>query len=161
MNVMLKIFFGLKYFILAACCMLTQIFVYSCEGFCQDSQVIIYGSQGKEVCKFVVELAVTHEEQARGLMFRKTMDNHAGMFFIFDREEVRHFWMRNTLIPLDMIFIGNNFLIVDIHKSAKPLDEKMISSRKPARYVLEINAGKADKCRIKMGTKVKLLKTPF
>jgi len=94
-------------------------------------------------------------------MFRKTMDDHAGMFFIFDREEVRHFWMRNTLIPLDMIFIGNHFLIVDIHKSAKPLDEKMISSRKPARYVLEINAGRADKCRIKMGTKVKLLKAPF
>jgi uncharacterized protein len=123
--------------------------------------LIIYSEKGLETCRFDVELAVTPAEQARGLMFRKAMDDHVGMFFIFNSEEVRHFWMRNTIIPLDMIFIGNNFLIVDTYKGAKPLDETVISSRKPARYVLEINAGKADKCRIKMGTKVKLLKTPF
>ena len=120
--------------------------------------LIVYADQGSEVCRFDVELAVTPAEQARGLMFRKKMNDRVGMFFIFDRDELRHFWMRNTLISLDMIFIGSNFLIVDIHKGAKPLDEAVISSRKPARYVLEINAGKADKCRIKMGTKVKLLK---
>ena len=96
----------------------------------------------------------------KGLMFRKSMDNNAGMFFIFDRDETRHFWMRNTLISLDMIFIDNKYIVVDIHRGAKPLDETVISSRKPARYVLEVNAGKADKCRIKPGTKVKLVKSP-
>jgi len=149
---MFKISVFLPFFIGAIC--------FSMVSSAYGETLIIYSEKGLETCRFDVELAVTPEEQTRGLMFRKTMDDHAGMFFIFDREEVRHFWMRNTLIPLDMIFIGNNFLIVDIHKSAKPLDETMISSRKPARYVLEINTGKTEKCRIKMGTKVKLLKTP-
>lgn len=94
-------------------------------------------------------------------MFRKSLDDKAGMFFIFQREELRHFWMKNTLIPLDLVFIDNNFLVVDIHKNAKPLDESIISSRKPARYVLEIKAGKADKCRMRNGTKTKLLKNSF
>ena len=122
--------------------------------------LIVYSDKGSESCRFDVELAVTPAEQERGLMFRKTMDDHVGMFFIFDRDEIRHFWMRNTLIPLDMIFIDNIYIVVDIHRGAKPLDEKVISSRKPARYVLEVNAGKADKCRIKPGTKVKLVKSP-
>lgn len=130
-------------------------------GITYGQTLIVYSDKGSEACRFDVELATTQEEQARGLMFRKSMDDRAGMFFIFDREELRHFWMRNTLIPLDMIFIDNNFLIVDIHKGAKPLDETAISSRKPARYVLEINAGKADKCRMKKGTKTKLLKAPL
>jgi uncharacterized membrane protein (UPF0127 family) len=122
--------------------------------------LIVHSDKGSELCRFDVDLAVTPAEQERGLMFRKTMDDHVGMFFIFDRDEIRHFWMRNTLIPLDMIFIDNKFLVVAIHRGAKPLDETVISSRKPARYVLEVNAGKADKCRIKTGAKVKLLKSP-
>jgi len=108
---------------------------------------------GSETCRFDVEPAITHEEQARGLMFRKSLDDKAGMFFIFQRED--------TLFPLDLVFIDNNFLVVDIHKNAKPLDESIISSRKPARYVLEIKAGKADKCRMRNGTKTKLLKNSF
>jgi uncharacterized protein len=120
----------------------------------------VYSDKGSETCRFDVELAVTPAEQARGLMFRKKMDDHVGMFFFFERDEVRHFWMKNTLIPLDMIFIDNKFLVVDIYRGAKPLDETVISSRKPARFVLEVNAGKADKCRIKPGSKIKLLKTP-
>ena len=122
--------------------------------------LIVYSEKGSESCRFDVELAVIPADQARGLMFRKKMDDHVGMFFIFDRDEIRHFWMRNTLISLDMIFIDNTFLVVDIHRGAKPLDETVISSRKPARYVFEVNAGRAEKCRIKPGTKVKLLKSP-
>jgi hypothetical protein len=150
---------GLKSLIFVVC-LLTLPLVYCVEGLCQGAQIIINEKQGKERCRFTVELAETPAEQSRGLMFRKTMDDHLGMFFIFDRDEIRYFWMRNTLIPLDMIFIDNKFLVVDIHRGAKPLDETVISSRKPARYVLEVNAGKADKCLIKPGTKVKLIKSP-
>lgn len=141
-------------------CVLAQPFVFVGKAFCQSAQVIILEKEGKEGCRFSVELAVSPADQARGLMFRKTMDDQAGMFFIFDREEIRHFWMRNTLVPLDMIFIDNKFLVVDLHRGAKPLDETVVSSRKPARYVLEVNAGRADRCRIKAGSKVKLVKYP-
>jgi hypothetical protein len=121
--------------------------------------IIIYSTKGSESCRLEVEIAATPEEQAKGLMFRKAMGDNEGMFFIFARDETRHFWMRNTLIPLDMIFINNNFSVVDIHRNAQPLDETLISSRKPARYVLELNAGKAEKCEIKNGAKIKLIKT--
>ena len=130
------------------------------SGMVFSETLIISSEKGSERCRLDVELAVTAAEQMKGLMFRKSMDNNAGMLFIFDRDETRHFWMRNTLIPLDMIFIDNKYIVVDIHRGAKPLDETVISSRKPARYVLEVNSGKADKCRIKPGTTVKLVKSP-
>lgn len=156
-----KTYFVLKCCIITVCMFFQFSLLFYSKGLCQNEQLIIFDNQGKETCRFSVDLAVTREEQAKGLMFRKTMDGLAGMFFIFDGEELRYFWMRNTLIPLDMIFIDSNFQVVDIHKGAKPLDEKVISSRKPARYVLEINAGRADKCRIKNGTKVRFLKAPL
>jgi len=121
--------------------------------------IIVYTEKGSESCRFDIELAVTPDEQARGLMFRKSMADKEGMFFIFDRDEIRHFWMRNTLIPLDMVFIDSKFSVVDIHRNAKPLDETVISSRKPARYVLEVNAGKVDQCRIKSGSNIKVIKS--
>jgi hypothetical protein len=141
--------------------LLTVVTIFVClSGIAFSETLIVYSEKGSETCRLDVELAVNPADQAKGLMFRKSMDDNAGMFFIFDRDETRHFWMRNTLIPLDMIFIDNKYIVVDIHRGAKPLDEKVISSRKPARYVLEVNAGKADKCRIKPGTKVKLVKSP-
>ena len=141
--------------------LLTVVTIFVClSGIAFSETLIVYSEKGSETCRLDVELAVNPADQAKGLMFRKSMDDNAGMFFIFDRDETRHFWMRNTLISLDMIFIDNKYIVVDIHRGAKPLDEKVISSRKPARYVLEVNAGKADKCRIKPGTKVKLVKSP-
>jgi hypothetical protein len=119
--------------------------------------IIVYSAKNSELCRFEVDIAATPEEQARGLMFRKAMGDHEGMFFIFARDETRHFWMRNTLIPLDMIFINSKFSVVDIHRNAQPLDETLITSRKPARYVLELNAGKAETCGIKNGSKIKLI----
>jgi uncharacterized membrane protein (UPF0127 family) len=125
---------------------------------CCDT-IIIYSERGSETCRVDVELALTPADQAKGLMFRKTMGDHAGMFFVFDQDEIRSFWMRNTLIPLDMVFIDGKLSVVDVHRGAKPLDETVISSRKAARYVLEVNAGKADKCRIKAGSKIKVIKS--
>jgi uncharacterized membrane protein (UPF0127 family) len=127
------------------------------QGKAFSETLVVYSEKGSETCRLGVELAITQTDQAKGLMFRKSMDENAGMFFLFERNEIRHFWMRNTLIPLDMIFIDNKYVVVDVHRGAKPLDETVISSRKPARYVLEVNAGKTDKCHIKPGSKVKLI----
>ena len=108
-------------------------------------------------CTFTVEVVTTPEEQARGLMFRERMDPDAGMLFDFHGDEMRYFWMRNTLIPLDMIFIGTDMKVVHIHRWAKPKDESNISSKFPARYVLEINGGRAASCRIEAGLKARFI----
>lgn len=117
--------------------------------------VAFYDTKGLEHCKFVAELAVTEAEHARGLMHRVSLAHNGGMLFIFDNEEVRYFWMRNTVIPLDMIFIDSQKRVVNIHRGAKPMDETAISSRFPAKYVLEISAGLVSQCGISSGMKVR------
>jgi uncharacterized membrane protein (UPF0127 family) len=84
-------------------------------------------------------------------MFRESMDENQGMLFIFDREEMQGFYMRNTLIPLDIIFVNSKKQIVKIHKNARPLDETDLPSMKPAIYVVEVNGGFTDKYKIKEG----------
>ena len=99
---------------------------------------------------FHVELALTGEEQNRGLMFRKTMATDAGMLFVFDRQSVHTFWMKNTLIPLDIIFIRSDGTIVRI-THAKALDESPLPSGEPVAVVLEIRGGRAAELGIKEG----------
>jgi len=108
-------------------------------------------------CTFTVEMAITPAEQERGLMFREHMDAEAGMLFDFWSDEMRYFWMRNTLIPLDMIFIGSDMKVVHVHPKARPRDETSISSKFPARYVLEINGGRAAACRIGPGSRARII----
>ena len=108
-------------------------------------------------CSFVAEMAVTPAEQERGLMFREHLDADGGMLFDFSGDGMRYFWMRNTLIPLDMIFIGADLRVVHVHRWARPKDETGISSKFPARYVLEINGGRAAACRIEPGLKVRFI----
>jgi uncharacterized membrane protein (UPF0127 family) len=90
---------------------------------------------------FKVELAVTDAEQQRGLMFREHLESDAGMLFVFDRDSVHTFWMRNTLIPLDMLFIGADKKVVGIVENAEPRTEIGRSVGIPSRYVLEIGGG--------------------
>lgn len=123
-------------------------------------KVSFYRDGDQESCAFKAEPAVTEEEQALGLMFRPALGPDEGMLFISERDEVRSFWMRNTLIPLDMIFITSALKVAHVHRSAKPGDETAISSRLPVQYVLEVNAGKAASCRIREGTKVRFINEP-
>jgi uncharacterized protein len=91
-----------------------------------------------------VEYATTAVELAQGLMFRNSLNASSGMLFVFDDESIRTFWMKNTLIPLDMIFISSNLTIVDIVKNAQPCAQdpcQLYESKLPARYVLEVNGG--------------------
>ncbi len=104
--------------------------------------------------ELAVEMAVTPDEKRTGLMFRREMADDHGMLFVYDGEAVRTMWMRNTILPLDMIFIGEDGEIVSIHEDAIPFDETTISSRVPAMAVLEVNAGIADALDIAVGDSV-------
>jgi uncharacterized protein len=125
-----------------------------------DSAVSFLNAKDQATCTFAVELARTPEELEKGLMFRNRLDPQAGMLFIFPDEQLRHFWMKHTFIPLDIIFISARLKVVDVHPGAKPLDETVIASRAKARYVLEVNGGKASGCSISKGTKVRFHNIP-
>jgi uncharacterized protein len=103
---------------------------------------------------FNVELAVTDAEKNKGLMNRASLAEDSGMLFIWEDVEQRTFWMKNTLIPLDMIFIAEDGIIHHIHHMARPLDQTRITSEGPSRAVLEINGGLTDILGITEGDKV-------
>ena len=90
-----------------------------------------------------LEVATTPDQQARGLMFRPVLGTNKGMLFIFDQQRQLSFWMRNTLIPLDMVFIDNDGKLVSIQREAEPKTTTPRPSSGPARYVLEIDGGEA------------------
>jgi uncharacterized membrane protein (UPF0127 family) len=102
---------------------------------------------------FVVEVARTAEQQERGLMFRRTLAPDRGMIFPYDPPQDVAFWMRNTLIPLDMVFIRADGTIARI-TTAKPLDETPVPSGEPIAAVLEIAGGRAAELKVKEGDKV-------
>ncbi|WP_428246809.1 DUF192 domain-containing protein [Ferrovibrio sp.] len=104
--------------------------------------------------KFRIELANTDASRSRGMMFRSQMAPDAGMLFDFFTEQPASFWMRNTLIPLDMIFIKADGTILNIHQRAIPHDETSINSAGPVRAVLEVNGGTAARLGIKAGDRV-------
>lgn len=117
-------------------------------------QVTIISRDGKSHV-FHVELALTPQQQAHGLMGRTEMAEDAGMLFLFPTEDERSFWMKNTLIPLDMIFIKEDGTILSVHDSARPNDLTSVKSNGPALAVLEINGGVAKKLGIRDGDTVR------
>ncbi len=106
---------------------------------CALDQVSIRGSH--DTVTFSVEVADDNQERARGLMHRESMATDAGMIFFYDSPIHARFWMRNTLIPLDMIFVGVDGEINRIHTNAIPLDETVIDGGRDVIAVLEINGG--------------------
>lgn len=103
---------------------------------------------------FEVELADTPKSRADGLMFRQELAPNKGMLFDFKEEREVSFWMRNTFIPLDMIFIGADGTVMNIHKNARPQDETSIPSGFPVRFVLEIPGGRSAEIGLKAGDKM-------
>jgi uncharacterized protein len=103
---------------------------------------------------FAVELASTPQEQATGLMFRRELPEGRGMLFDFHRDQPTSFWMKNTYIPLDMIFIRGDGRILRIAENTVPLSETLIPSGGPVRAVLEVIAGTAKRLGIAPGDRV-------
>lgn len=103
---------------------------------------------------FSVDLAVTSEERQRGLMFRRSVPEFYGMLFDFKDEQEVQMWMKNTYVPLDMIFISGDGRIHSIAERTEPESERIISSRGPVRAVLEVVGGTARKLGIEPGDRV-------
>lgn len=133
------------------------LFLLACEPGQVDkdpsSFVTIQTAQGQSYA-FDVELALTTREIQKGLMHRTDLAEEAGMLFVFGGEAERRFWMKNTLIPLDMIFVRANGTIHHIHPEAKPHDLTGVPSNGPVKAVLEINGGLADKLGIRAGDRL-------
>lgn len=106
--------------------------------------------KGKDsITSLDIELAESEYEQQTGLMHRKNMDMNQGMLFVYKDEKPRpNFYMKNTKIALDLIYINSDFQVVEINKNAIPFDEKPINANKPAKYVLEVNSGFVEKYKI-------------
>lgn len=111
-------------------------------------------TSGSKVHHFRVELARTPQEQAKGLMFRTQMGPDEGMIFPFDPPRGASFWMRNTVIPLDLIFVGRDGRISNIAANAVPYDETPLYSSGDAKAVLELNGGRAAQLGIQPGDRV-------
>lgn len=101
-----------------------------------------------------IEFAEDDYETQTGLMYRNKLGNTQGMLFIFPDEQIRSFYMKNTKIPLDIIYIDETQQIVSFQKNAKPFDESALPSKVPAKYVLEINAGLSDEWQLDVGDKI-------
>src|SRR5690606_30378971 len=93
-------------------------------------------------------------QQDQGLMHRTSMPENQGMLFVFKSVHRRAFWMKNTLIPLDMLFIAKDGTITQIHRNAQPLDETVIPSTHVVRAVLELNGGQSEKDGIQEGDRI-------
>ena len=123
--------------------------------FRNDGELVFVDSSSETQTFYIeIEVASTDFERALGLMYRAKMDEDQGMLFLFPREQEQSFYMRNTLIPLDIIYVNSKMKIIDIYKNTNPLDETSLPSAAAAQYVIEINGGLCDKYGIKIGDKV-------
>ena len=104
--------------------------------------------------KLAIEFAETDYEVQTGLMYRQSMANNQGMLFIFPDVAMHSFYMKNTQIPLDIVFIDEGLKIASFQKNATPFDESGLSSQVPVKYVLEINAGLADNLGLQVGDSI-------
>ena len=112
-------------------------------------------AEGTVITSVAVEIAQGDSARARGLMERKSLPARGGMLFFDNEEKEQTFWMKNTLIPLDIIFISADSQVVSISKRTTPLSEERVSSTGPAKYVLEVRAGFADSYNLDETTRVR------
>lgn len=106
-----------------------------------------------KVVQVLAEVVVSPERRRKGLQFRRELPAGQGMLFIFEKQEVQSFWMKDTFIPLDMLFIAEDRTIVGIIHDAKPLNEKSLSVQVPSRFVLEVPGGFCRQAGIHRGQK--------
>ena len=110
---------------------------------------------GGAVHRYVVEVAATPVARAEGLMFRRSLAPGAGMLFDFGRDEIARMWMKNTFIPLDMVFVDRGGVVRGIARNARPRSLDTISSRVPVRAVLELNGGEAERIGLAAGDRLR------
>jgi uncharacterized membrane protein (UPF0127 family) len=117
--------------------------------------VVILEPDGQPPAEVTVEVARTRRQIERGLMYREHMPAEHGMLFLMGEERIQSFWMRNTLISLDMIFIGNDMTVAGVVADTEPLTDTSRRVDRPSSYVLEVNAGWAAAHGVAAGTRVR------
>ena len=138
---------------LAAACFALGLSASAALAACAEDTVWLRGDFGQ--ARFAVEIADDEAERATGLMHREQMATAAGMLFVYPSPRSLAFWMRNTLIPLDMLFIDPQGVVQHIHHNAVPLDETPIVGGDGLTHVLEINGGLARQMGIAVGSQVR------
>lgn len=132
----------LKIFNLILILFIFPTYSHACENITFSiSQIYIFSKKNKEKFKFDIQIADTKPKRKKGFQCQKRINKNEGMFFVWNLEDKRYFWMKNTKFSLDVIFINKNLEIVDIFFNAKPYDLMTITSDKKAKYVLELYAG--------------------
>ncbi|MBU2982421.1 DUF192 domain-containing protein [Lentibacter algarum] len=120
---------------------------------CSERTVELRGSWGQ--ARFNVEIVDNNSSRAQGLMHRESLPKSAGMLFVYERPVPLSFWMRNTLIELDMIFVDARGIVINVHERAQPHDETLVHSGAPALAVLEVNGGLAAALGIDAGSEMR------
>ena len=118
-----------------------------------DKDVLIIETADQGCFRFDVYLAITQAQQRRGLMFVRDLPEWTGMLFLYERAGVRSIWMKNTYIPLDILFARGDGTVSSIQANAEPLSLKSMSAIEPINYVLELNGGTAERLSIKVGSR--------
>jgi uncharacterized protein len=118
----------------------------------REGEVTFLNRETKQVlAKIEVEAAINPAERSQGLMYRTSMDEDKGMIFLFEQMEMQSFWMKNTLIPLDILFIDDKGVINTIHKNTVPYSERSLPSKQKSQFVVEVNGGYCNRHGIKEG----------
>ena len=120
-----------------------------------ERPAVVFAPEGKAEVRVVVEVARTARQIQRGLMYREHLPPDAGMLFLFRRPKVQSFWMKNTLIPLDMIFVSPEMKVVGVVENAEPRTLISRSVGVPSQYVVEVNGGWASAHGVRAGTPVR------
>ena len=129
--------------------------------FKKEGELSFYKKNTKqEIRNIDIEISENDHERMIGLMYRYKMDENTGMLFIMDREELQSFWMKNTYISLDIIYLDKDLKIVSIQKYTQPLNEAPLPSYKKAKYILEVVAGYCDKYKIEEGDYINYQRLP-
>jgi uncharacterized protein len=138
---------------LALCAVVVAPGLAAAEATCAEDRADLRWSGGSEA--FAVEVADTEAERAQGLMFRESLDPSSGMLFVYESPRRAMFWMKNTLIPLDMVFADATGTVTRVHANAVPEDLTPIDGGEGVMFVLEINGGLAAKLGIEPGTELR------
>lgn len=126
--------------------------------FKKEAELVLKNANDSIIKKLDIEIADDEYKTQTGLMYRDQMGELQGMLFVFPDEDFRSFYMKNTNIPLDIIYIDADKKIVSFQKNTQPNNETSLPSNAPAKYVLEINAGLSDEWQLEVGDKMEYIK---
>lgn len=135
----------------ALCILLSGFFTFSAQ-----AETLLILRESNPIASFQIEIAESHEDKMRGLMFRESLPKNSGMLFPYSPPINARMWMKNTLIPLDMLFIDTNQKIAHIHHNAIPHSLTPIGSGQDVVAVIEINGGEAKAQNIQLGDSIRI-----